>query len=195
MGFNEAYRGTPPWDIGEPQPEFIRLVEVGWIRGKVLDVGCGTGENALYFASKGLDAWGADAAPRAIARGMEKAEARGLKVHFTTADALHLGSLRTTFDAVTDSGLFHVFDDEQRPQYRASLEKVLPPGGRLSILAFSDQEPEWGGPRRLREEEFRETFEPTFRIIELRRTRFKTTRAAEGAHAWLARLERTSRRR
>ena len=49
-GFNPAYRGTPPWDIGRPQPDFVRLEEAGEIRGSVLDVGCGSGENVLYLA-------------------------------------------------------------------------------------------------------------------------------------------------
>ena len=64
--FNPAYRGTPPWDIGRPQPDFVRLEEAGEIQGSVLDVGCGTGEHVLYLASRGHDAWGVDLAPLAI---------------------------------------------------------------------------------------------------------------------------------
>ena len=64
--FESAYEGTPPWDIGRPQPEFVRLEAGGEIRGSVLDVGCGTGENALHMAAKGHDVWGIDGAPTAI---------------------------------------------------------------------------------------------------------------------------------
>jgi len=60
--FNSAYKGIPPWDIGRPQKEIIRLAEDGEINGTVLDAGCGTGENALYLANLGFEVWGVDAA-------------------------------------------------------------------------------------------------------------------------------------
>ena len=52
--FNEAYRGSPPWDIGRPQAEFVGVAREGGIRGSVLDVGCGTRENAILFAGLAL---------------------------------------------------------------------------------------------------------------------------------------------
>jgi len=58
--FEKAYHGTPPWDIGRPQREFVRLEEAGKISGDVLDVGCGTGENALFLAGCGHAVWGVD---------------------------------------------------------------------------------------------------------------------------------------
>jgi len=64
--FNSIYKGIPPWDIGRPQKEIIRLAKDGEISGRVLDVGCGTGENALYLAGLGFEVWGIDAAPAAI---------------------------------------------------------------------------------------------------------------------------------
>ena len=60
--FDASYAGTPPWDIGRPQPAFLALAEAGTIRGRVLDVGCGTGEHALMAASMGLEATGIDSA-------------------------------------------------------------------------------------------------------------------------------------
>lgn len=79
MGFEWSYQsGTPPWDIGRPQPAIVRLAERGAINGAVLDVGCGTGENALYLAGLGLEVTGVDAAPTAIASAREKAAARGI---------------------------------------------------------------------------------------------------------------------
>jgi len=53
--FDAAYRGTPPWDIGRPQKEFVELMRRGEITGSVLDIGCGTGEQALFFAQEGYD--------------------------------------------------------------------------------------------------------------------------------------------
>ena len=66
--FNSAYRGTPPWDIGHPQKEFVGLVRRGEITGSVLDIGCGTGEHALFFAEEGHEVWGIDSAPLAIGK-------------------------------------------------------------------------------------------------------------------------------
>ena len=83
--FEASYRdGTAPWDVGAPQPDIVRLAEEGEIVGDVLDVGCGTGENALHLAALGRAAVGVDAAPTAIARAREKAAARGLD------DGLHV---------------------------------------------------------------------------------------------------------
>ena len=56
---DEMYSGRqPPWDIGRPQPAFLALADAGVIRGRVLDVGCGTGEHVLLCADRGLDAVG-----------------------------------------------------------------------------------------------------------------------------------------
>src|SRR5258708_19641201 len=64
-GFDAAYTGLPPWDIGRPQQAYVELVQTGKIHGSVLDVGCGTGEHALYLAQHGHEAWGIDAGVRA----------------------------------------------------------------------------------------------------------------------------------
>ena len=129
--FDAAYRGTPPWDIGRPQKEFVELVRRGEITGSVLDIGCGTGEHALFFAAEGHEVWGIDSAPLAIGKAQEKAKAQGLAVHFLVRDALDLASLNRTFDTATDSGLFHTLSDEDRPVFEKSLASVLSPGGDL----------------------------------------------------------------
>jgi 2-polyprenyl-3-methyl-5-hydroxy-6-metoxy-1,4-benzoquinol methylase len=88
--FNSAYEGTPPWDIGRPQKEIIRVTEDGEISGRVLDVGCGTGENALYLAGLGFDVWGTDAVPSAIGKAKEKAKKRGITVGRVPYQLKHL---------------------------------------------------------------------------------------------------------
>jgi SAM-dependent methyltransferase len=89
--------GPPPWDIGRPQPAIVRLASEGGFAGAVLDVGCGTGENALHVASLGLPVLGVDVAETALAIAREKAKtkARGIEVEFAAADALQLERLTT----------------------------------------------------------------------------------------------------
>lgn len=76
--FEEIYAGRAPWDIGRPQAAFLQLAEAGAWQGRVLDVGCGTGEHALLAARLGLTATGIDAAPTAIELARRKTQARGL---------------------------------------------------------------------------------------------------------------------
>jgi SAM-dependent methyltransferase len=91
-------RHAPPWDIGRPQPAFVRLADQGRLTGRLLDAGCGTGENALLAASRGADVTGIDVAPTAIAQARAKASERGLTARFEVADALDLGRVSLTVD-------------------------------------------------------------------------------------------------
>jgi methylase of polypeptide subunit release factors len=75
--FDAAYAGIPPWDIGRPQQAYVELAQTGKIHGSVLDVGCGTGEHALYLAHHGHAVWGVDSSPTAIGKAQQKATARG----------------------------------------------------------------------------------------------------------------------
>src|ERR1700691_2980960 len=83
-----AEGSAPPWDIGYPQPAFLTLARSGELRGRVLDIGCGTGEHALMAGALGLDATGIDVASRAIALAEQKAKARKLAARFVVGDAL-----------------------------------------------------------------------------------------------------------
>jgi 2-polyprenyl-3-methyl-5-hydroxy-6-metoxy-1,4-benzoquinol methylase len=184
--FNSIYKGIPPWDIGRPQKEFIRLAEDGEINGRVLDVGCGTGENALYLAHLDYEVWGIDSAPLAIKKAKEKAKKRGISVNFLVFDALKLQSLQNKFDTIIDCGLFHVISDEERPIFATSLSSALLPGGKYLMLCFSEHEPGSYGPRRVTQAEIRATFSKGWKINYIREAEFVTMFDAEGVKAWLS---------
>lgn len=191
IAFDQMYReGTPPWDIGRPQPEVVRLFDEGRIAGPALDLGCGTGENALFLASRGLAVTGLDGSPTAIAAARARAAERGLDATFEVADALELGRLGLAVRTVIDCGLFHTFSDPERVRYVQSLLAVLAPGGALHVLCFSDAEPPGWGPRRVTERELRETFRD-FRIDDLRAARFANHLSDRGARAWVASFSRS----
>src|ERR1700739_4194868 len=148
--FETAYAGQAPWDIGKPQQAFLDMADR--IPGSVLDAGCGTGENALFFASRGHKVTGIDFLEEPIQRAKHKPAERGLSATFLVMDALALKDLPEVFDSVIDSGLFHVFSDEDRRCYVEGLATVLKPGGRLFLMCFSEEEPgeqgRGGCPRR-----------------------------------------------
>jgi ubiquinone/menaquinone biosynthesis C-methylase UbiE len=191
IDFEAAYRGKPPWDIGRPQPAIEALFDAGQVHGRVLDVGCGTGEHALLAASRGLIAEGIDASPTAIGIATGKAVERGLDARFVVGDALDLELPAKRFDCVIDSALFHVFDDADRRRYVESLSRVVAPGGRLYMLCFSDQLPPIAcGPRRVSQNEIREAFHTGWRVDAIERSAIEVTIAPGSFIAWLASISR-----
>ena len=169
--FEGLYAGQPPWDIGRPQKVFVETAEQ--ISGSVLDAGCGTGENALFFAERGCTVTGIDFIEEPITRAKMKAADRGSAAKFLVKDALALKEWPERYDAVIDSGLFHVFSDEDRRCYVEGLATVLKPGGKFFLLCFSDQEPGEQGPRRVPRRETEDAFAEGWVIEKIEPTRFE----------------------
>jgi SAM-dependent methyltransferase len=185
--------GPPPWDIGQPQPAIVRVASDGRFVGSVLDAGCGTGENALHVAALGLSVLGVDVAETALAIAREKAADRGIEVEFAAADAFLLERLGRKFHTVVDCGLFHTFDDDERPRYVASVASVTEHGGTLYVLCFSDEGPDTG-PHPISQQELRAAFNPRcgWNIAAIDPDRIQTRfHEGEGAPAWLATIKRT----
>jgi cyclopropane fatty-acyl-phospholipid synthase-like methyltransferase len=131
----------------------------------------------------------------AIELAQGKAVERGLTARFEVADALRLGDLGLTLDVVIDSGVFHVFDDEDRVSYVASLASVLRDGGYCHLLCFSDRQPGIFGPRRVRQDELRAAFSDGWRIISIEAATFELNESGLGislAQAWLAAIQRVT---
>jgi 2-polyprenyl-3-methyl-5-hydroxy-6-metoxy-1,4-benzoquinol methylase len=139
------YAAPPPWDIGRPQPALLELAEAGALQGRVLDVGCGTGEHTLLAASLGLAATGVDLAVTALSAAEHKARERGLTARFLCHDALELAALGQSFDTVLDSLVFHGFHGEDRARYVETLHAITVPGGRCFLLSFRDEPPNRSG--------------------------------------------------
>ena len=193
--FASAYAGQAPWDIGRPQQPFIDVA--GRITGSVLDAGCGTGDNALYFAERDCTVTAIDFLEEPIRRAKAKARERGLMVTFLVKDALSLADWAERFDNVIDSGLFHVFSDEDRRRYVNGLANVLTPGGRLFLICFSDDEPGTVGPRRVSKKELNEAFRDGWTVESIEPSRFgvrpdmKDLPFSEGGpKAWFAVIQR-----
>ena len=169
--FENIYAGQPRWEIGRPQQAFLDVADR--ITGSVLDAGCGTGEIALYFAWRGHTVTGIDFLAEPIQRAKQKAAERGLTATCLVMDALALKELPEVFDSVIDSGLFHVFGNEDRRRYVGGLASVLKPSGRLFLLCFSDAEPGDQGPRRVSGKEIEDAFAEGWVVESIEPTRFE----------------------
>jgi len=191
--WDDAYRlERAPWDIGQAQPAFVHLADAGEMASPVLDCGCGTGEHALMLAARGLTVLGVDIAPSAIGLARRKATERRLQADFRIADALALDRLGRHFATVIDSGFFHTLSDDDRPRYLASMGAALQPGGVLHLLCFSELTPGEDGPRRVTQDEIRETFARGWNVERILPQRFEVAAgfSAGRPHAWLARIVR-----
>jgi SAM-dependent methyltransferase len=193
--FENAYAGQAPWDISGPQPSLTEVADD--VNGSILDAGCGTGENSLYFAARGRKVTGIDYLEEPIRRATQKAAERGLSARFLVMDALALADLPEVFDSVIDCGLFHCLDDDARRRYVAGLATVLKPGGRLWLLCFSPEEPGSQGPRRISQQELHAAFADGFAIESIEPTQFSVRTDIKdlnfspgGPKAWLAVIAR-----
>jgi SAM-dependent methyltransferase len=156
----------------------------------VLDVGCGTGEHVLLAEQAGCDADGIDISTKAIRLADAKASERGARARFEVGDARRLEVPVEPYDIVLDCGLFHVFDDDDRPPFIESLGRVLRPGGRYVMLCFSDQEPPGWGPRRVTQAEIRDAFAHGWDVEAIEPTELHVTIRAEPVRSWLATIRK-----
>ena len=197
--FANAYADVPqPWDIPDPQPALVAVADR--ITGRLLDSGCGTGENAMFFAARGCDVTGYDVVPLAIERAKEKAKEKGLEIDFFVGDALKLSDWKAEeFDNVIDSGVFHVFSQEDARVYANGLKHVLKPGGHYFMLVFSDAEPGTQGPHRIPKQMIFDVFANGWEVESVEETRYAmrpeyqgTRFSMGGAHNWFAIIRKTA---
>jgi SAM-dependent methyltransferase len=178
--WNQRYldRETP-WDSGEPSRELQRLLQEGLIPPcRMLELGCGTGTNALYLARQGFEVTALDLAPNAIEQARAKAAQAGLPVRFLQADALRLPDLGPPFPFVFDRGVYHHLRTVDLDRFRASLKRVSAPGGLYLTLAGNANErgAPSEGPPRVHAHEICLELGPLFDLVQLREYRFDGVR-------------------
>jgi SAM-dependent methyltransferase len=153
MALQRAFYGTfyrfgrPPWDTGVTPPELLEMVEgpSALAPGRALDLGCGTGTNAVYLARHGWTATGVDFVPSAIARARRRARAAGVEPRFIAGDVTRLGEIGVVgpFDLVLDIGCFHGIPDALRSAYGDQVARATAPGATLLMFAFAQPARRW----------------------------------------------------
>jgi len=154
----------------------------------VLEVGCGTGEDVLYLAEHGREAWGIDSDRNAVHRAKEKAAERRVQVVFQVGDPLHAPNWGVHVDNILDCGLFQTLAPKERAQFENALTHSLRPRGHFFLLCLSDQQPANNKPRRVTQKEIRQTFSKNWHINYIYPTRMLSPTHPRGAEAWLASL-------
>ena len=182
--WNESYAsGELPWDTGEPESLLVQFINSGGVAaGRALEIGAGTGTNAIWLAERGFDVLGVDISPLAVERANTKMVGRDLRCRFATLDILAAPPSGGPFQFVFDRGCFHVFDEErERARFAAHVAEALAAGGLwLSLIGSTEGPPREFGPPRRSAHEVVLGIEPVLEIIELRSVEFR----AHDAKAW-----------
>ena len=182
------------WDTGHASTELKRLVETGQIRPcRTVEIGCGTGSDAIYLASRGFDVTAIDIAPTALNIAERKAEQAGVQVNWLLADVLNPPQFEA-FDFAYDRGCYHEVRQHAPQAYVAAVRRLTHDRSKILILAGNaNNDTYWRfeGPPRVREQDIRSDFTDGFRLLQLREVRFDPARGQkQGALAWSILLQR-----
>jgi SAM-dependent methyltransferase len=172
--WEESYRsGDIPWDTGRPSSELVRVVADEKITpSPALEVGCGTGTNAVWLAQRGFDVTAVDLSPRALERARERAQKAGVRVRFVAADLLDPPALGGPYSFFFDRGCYHAVRRTDVGRYLRTLEQATASGSVGLVLAGNAREPHDPGPPVVTEEDIRAELGRSFIIEWLRDFRF-----------------------
>jgi SAM-dependent methyltransferase len=193
--FNSVYQNVAPWDIGAPQPAMVALIEKHPPMDPILDLGCGSGDLAIYLAKLGHQVVGIDFAESAIKSAQDKVAALpdeiARKLKFRVADALRPSLLQQRFGAVVDSGFYHLFDLDQCENLIDEVASILKPHGCYYLHEFAIEFPMPNVPRKISIDEIQTCFtvEKGWHIKEVRTVEF-LSRVAPPVPAICACIER-----
>ncbi len=169
--WDTAYReGTPPWDSGKPHSELIHVLDEYRLQpGAVLEVGCGTGADAIALARRRWDVTAVDCSPIAVERARFRAEQHDALIRFVLSDIIEFAPSAGQFDLVYDAGLYHAIRRVKLEPYLDALWRVTKPGSYYFCLAGApDDTPEDEGPPRVTADEIHNELGRLFESIHLR---------------------------
>ncbi len=183
--WNQQYiKGELPWDSGVPSKELIRVLDAEKIKPcRAAELGCGTGTNAIYLASRGFDVTAFDCSAAALEQARAKAAEVGAKVQFREADLCRFNQQVEPFDFIFDRGCYHSVRTINLAGFLQTLRQLSKPGTRYLVLTGNANE-EGPGPPRVHEREIRTELAGLFEIQFVREFRFEVPDPPEGFLAW-----------
>jgi SAM-dependent methyltransferase len=194
VDWDERYQGEQdvrPWDTGVVEPELKRCTTEDLREEKLksaLEIGCGTGTNAIWLAEQGMDVVGTEISPTAIKAANAKLAGKIMSVRFVDHDIVASSPVQPgTIDFVFDRGVFHVMSAEQKQSFVKHVAEALIPGGWWLCMAGSADEtkPDDKGPPRLTAAQFIAAIEPAFELHSINRSHFELPDGSSYA-AWRA---------
>jgi SAM-dependent methyltransferase len=183
---NRYRAGDTPWDTGRPSAELAAVLDSGVIQPcRALELGCGTGTNAVYLAQRGFSVTAVDLSAAAIARAQSRAGDEHVVMEFLVDDVCNFYAPLKTFDFVFDRGCYHCARRDNLPGFLATLERVTKSGTKYLLLAGNaNEQTEAPGPPRVHEHEIRAELGALFIVDWIRPFRFEDPGGVEGPLGW-----------
>ena len=190
--WDATYRlGTPPWESGLPSGELIRVLDEGRIPpGTALELGCGTGADAICLAQHGFEVTAVDSSPTALERARVRARREDALVHFVLDDVFEFARTAGQFDLVYDAGFYHYMRRADLDRLLDLLWRATQPGSYYLALVGSSRERASGGPPRVSKRQIRDELGRLFDFVHLRPFRFESPRRANGYLGWSCLMRR-----
>jgi SAM-dependent methyltransferase len=172
--WEQRYRtGDIPWDTGQPSSELQRVLAEDKIQpGPAIELGCGTGTNAVWLAQQGFAVTAVDLSPLAIERAQERAARAKVTVRFLIADVLEVSDLGGPYGFLFDRGCYHVIRRIDVRPFLDTLRRITQPGSQALVLTGNAREPHDPGPPVVSEDEIRAELGQVFDVVRLREFRF-----------------------
>lgn len=171
-----------PFFVPWPDHSLVSYFERGLVRrGRVLELGCGNGRNAVFLARQGCEVDAVDFSAAAISWAEEQARDAGVSINFICGSVFETRVPQSGYDLVYDCGCFHHVPPHRRPDYLSLVDAAVKPDGRLGLVCFrpeggsglSDrdvyEQRSLGGGLGYTEEQLRHIFGLSFETVELRR--------------------------
>jgi len=185
--WNHRYEtGSTPWDSGLPSAELRGIIEESGIQPcRVLELGCGTGTNAILLAELGFEVTAVDLSPLAIEQVERKAAEAGVDVSWVCGDVCSIVQPSEPFPLVFDRGCFHcIRRDVSVDVILQTLERVTAVGSLLIVFTGNANEKREHGPPGLFEEDIRTDVGGLFEINHLRPFYFEDAGGEQGPLGW-----------
>jgi len=177
--WNQRYeKSDVPWDTGRPASELQRVIAEQKLQPcRAIELGCGTGTNAVWLAQQGFDVTAVDFSELAIEKAKQQAGKAGVRVNFVTADVLAPPELGGPYRFVFDRGSYHSVRRIAVQPFLRSVSTITLPGSFALTLAGNAKEPHDPGPPVVTEQEMRAELGTLFDILWLRDFRFDQVEA------------------
>ena len=195
--WNQRYReGDTPWDSEIRSRELTRVLdELQLPPGRAVELGCGTGTNAVFLAQRGFQVTALDISPVALEKARNRAKQLGMNVEFIEEDICRLSHELEAFDFVFDRGCYHCARKIDLPGFLKTVAQLTRPGSKwLTLTGNANEESEEGkGPPRLHEHEIRADLGGLFSFDFIREIRFEDKGGLDGPLGWSCLMTRNLR--